>query len=138
MSRQTKTKSRAKKKKPANSIVWFEIPTDNIERAKKFYAGLLGWKIKAFPGMSDYWHIDTGGEDASPDGALMKRKCPEHQGITNYVMVESVDKSAAKVEKLGGKVCMPKTAVPRMGYFTICLDTDKNMFALWERSENAS
>jgi predicted enzyme related to lactoylglutathione lyase len=36
------------------------------------------------------------------------------------------------VEKLGGKICMPKTAVPQMGYFVICNDTENNQFALWE------
>jgi predicted enzyme related to lactoylglutathione lyase len=32
---------------------------------------------------------------------------------------------------------MPKTAVPKMGYFAICMDTENNQFALWERSETA-
>jgi hypothetical protein len=48
------------------------------------------------------------------------------------VAVSSVDKSAAKVEKLGGTICKSKTAVPKMGYFVICQDTEDNMFALWE------
>jgi predicted enzyme related to lactoylglutathione lyase len=104
---------------------------------KKFYNRLFGWKINLFPGMPDYHHIDTGGADASPDGAVMKRMCPEHQGYTNYVMVDSVDKAAAKVKKLGGRVHRPKTAVPGMGYFAICLDTENNVFALWERSAKA-
>ena len=63
-----------------------------------------------------YWHIDTGGDDATPDGGMMERQRPEHR-ITNYVGVPSVDRAAAKVEKLGGKICMEKTAVPEMGYF---------------------
>ena len=68
---------------------------------------------------------------------LAMRKHPE-QPITNYVNVESVDKSAAKVEKLGGKICMAKTAVPEMGYFVICEDTEGNAFALWERNGSAA
>jgi predicted enzyme related to lactoylglutathione lyase len=139
MATKAKTKStQAKKNKTPASIVWFEIPADDLSRAKKFYKGLLGWEINAFPGMKDYWHIDTGGPDATPDGGLMKRVCPEHQGITTYVHVESVDKSAAKVEKLGGKICKPKTAVPEMGYFAICVDTENNVFALWERNAKAT
>src|SRR5437870_9716366 len=100
-----------KTKQPPASIVWFEIPADDIARAKKFYGGLFGWKINAFPGMSDYLHIDTGGADASPDGAVMARKQPE-QSVTNYILVPSVDKFSAKVKKLGGKICTSKTAVP--------------------------
>jgi hypothetical protein len=137
MSTKTKTKSHdAKGGLIAGSLVWFEIPADNPERAKKFYGALFGWKIEKFPGVTDYWHIDTGGGDDTPDGGLMARKYPE-QPITNYVNVKSVTESMAKVEKLGGKICMPKTAVPQMGYFAVCQDTENNTFALWEMNEKA-
>ena len=33
---------------------------------------------------------------------------------------------------------MPKTAVPQMGYFTVCQDTENNTFAIWEKSESAN
>jgi uncharacterized protein len=123
-------------KQMAASIVWFEIPADNLERAKAFYGNLFGWKINPFPGMTDYSHIDTGGADDTPDGALMARKHPE-QPIINYVSVNSVTEFAKKIEKLGGKICMAKTAVPQMGYFAVCQDTEDNTFAIWERNENA-
>src|ERR1041385_5432773 len=130
-----KTRPRpAKEKKTAASLVWFEIPAENLERASAFYGGLFGWKIRPFPGMKDYWHIDTGGADASPDGALMKRMCPEHVNFTNYILVDSVDKASAKVEKLGGKTHKGKPAVPQMVYFAICLDTKNNFFPLWKKN----
>jgi predicted enzyme related to lactoylglutathione lyase len=126
--------------KQAASIVWFEIPADNPERAKAFYGNLFGWKINPFAGASpnvkNYWHVDTGGADASPDGGLYER-CHPQQTITNYVSVPSVTKFAAKVEKLGGKICASKMAVPQMGYFAICQDTENNIFAIWESNENA-
>lgn len=89
------------KKATAASVIWFEIPADKPERAKRFYGKLFGWKINPFPGMPDYQHIDTGGADASPDGGLMKRMHPGHT-ITTYVLVPSVTRFMAKVEKLGG------------------------------------
>src|ERR671935_1939211 len=117
--RTKKAPSSRKRSKPAiaPSLVWFEIPADDPERAKKFYSGMFGWKIKPFPGaaVSDYWHIDTGGHDKTPDGGLMTRKHPD-QPITNYVAVDSVDDAVANVERLGGTVCKPKAAVPHMGY----------------------
>ena len=137
MSTATKTKAgQGKGSHRASSIVWFEIPADNVERARKFYGALFGWKIEKFPGMTDYWHIDTGGGDDTPDGGLMARKHPQ-QPITSYVNVESVTQFAAKVEKLGGKVCAPKTAVPQMGYFAVCQDTENNTFAIWEMNPKA-
>jgi len=129
--------SKSKKSTPA-SIVWFEIPADKPERAKAFYGKLFGWKINPLPNASvpDYQHIDTGGADASPDGGLMKRMHPGHT-ITQYVLVPSVTKFMAKVKKLGGDICRPKTAVPGMGFFAICQDTENNTFAIWEVNPKA-
>ena len=137
MSTKTKAKKRpVKQSKPSANIVWFEIPADSPERAKKFYSSLFGWKINVFPGMPDYWHIDTGGGDDTPDGGLMTRKHAQ-QPITNYIYVPSISKFSAKVEKLGGKIMKSRTAVPGMGYFAICRDTENNEFALWERNQKA-
>ena len=58
--------SKSKTKATSSNIIWFEIPADNPERAQKFYSALFDWKISPFPGMTDYWHIDTGGGDDTP------------------------------------------------------------------------
>jgi uncharacterized protein len=126
----------SKAKKAAASVVWFEIPADDTTRAKKFYNSLFGWKMNPLPHMEEYTHMDTSGPDASPDGAIMKRMHPQHT-ITQYVSVPSVTKYVAKIEKLGGSVCKPKTAVPGMGFFAICQDTENNTFAIWEMNAKA-
>ena len=127
---------KAPEKKQSASIVWFEIPADDVERAKKFYGDLFAWKIERFPGPQEYWHIDTGGADDTPDGALKGRR---HFGepIVNYVGVNSVAEFSKKIEKLGGKICMPRTAVPQMGYFAVGQDTEGNAFGIWQSDANA-
>ncbi len=102
MSTKAKTNPKAKAKNE-HSVVWFEVPADNVERARKFYGTLFGWKIEKFPGGMEYWHIDTGGADATPDGGMMKRQHPQH-GITTYISVPSVEKFMVKVQKLGGNL----------------------------------
>jgi predicted enzyme related to lactoylglutathione lyase len=116
------------------SLMHFEIPADNVDRAKSFYSKLFGWEIKELPGM-DYWIITTDGEK-SVGGGMMKRQ-NSGQTVVNYMDVPSVDQYAAEVEKLGGKIIFPKTAVPEMGYFAICLDTENNAFGLWEGNKDA-
>jgi len=62
---------------------------------------------------------------------MMARQRPE-QPITNYISVALIDEHAVKVGSLGGRVVMPKTLVPEHGYFAVCLDTEGNVFGLWE------
>ncbi|OPY52489.1 MAG: Glyoxalase-like domain protein [Methanosaeta sp. PtaU1.Bin112] len=113
-------------------IVHFEIPADDMQRAKKFYSNLFGWNIAGMPGM-DYMMIDVYG---APGGGMMKRMHPDQQMI-NYMGVPSVDEYAAKVEKLGGKIIVPKKAVSGMGYFIVCMDTENNAFGIWEMDPTA-
>jgi predicted enzyme related to lactoylglutathione lyase len=79
------------------SIVHFEIPADNIERAKKFYDGLFGWKAERTQGASmeggpiEYWTFRTGNEKEEQQpisGGIMNRMYPKHS-ITNYIGVDS-------------------------------------------------
>ena len=121
------------------TIVHFEIPTDDLQRAKTFYGELFGWRIERFPGPMDYWMITTTDPEGNKalEGGMMARQHPEH-AITNYIDVPSVEEHSAKVEQLGGKVVVPKTAVPGIGFFAVCLDTEKNTFAIWETDESAA
>lgn len=115
-----------------SSIVHFEIPAEDLQRAKVFYSNLFGWKIESMKGM-DYMIIDTFG---APGGGMMKRMHPDQQ-IIDYIGVPSVDEYSAKVEKLGGKIIVPKKAVPGMGYFVVCKDTENNSFGIWEMNPAA-
>jgi len=117
------------------TVVHFEIPADDLARAKKFYEHLFGWKVEAFggEGPGEYYMIRTGEAATEKElcGGMMARQAPQ-QPITNYIGIPSVNEYAAKVESLGGQVVVPKTLVPEYGYFAICLDTEGNVFGLWE------
>ncbi len=120
------------------TIVHFEIPSDNIERSKKFYHELFGWKIDKWSGSDstmEYWMITTTDDKGNEAlrGGMMKRQNPQ-QGITNFIGVDSIDDYSSKVQQLGGKIVVPKTPVSGMGFFAVCLDTENNSFAIWESS----
>lgn len=116
-----------------STIVHFDVPVDNIDRAKKFYKELFGWKIERMPGEMEYYGISTADETGKEGiaGGMGKRGDPS-QRITNYFGVSSIDAYSKKTEELGGKTIMPKTKIPRYGYLAICLDTENNVFGLWE------
>ncbi len=118
------------------TIVHFEVPADDPQRAKSFYTDLFGWKIEGIPGL-DYMLIDTSEENLPGiGGGIMRRQGPS-QRIINYIDVDSVEEYSARVMSLGGKVLIPKRAVPGVGYFAICLDTESNPFGILEIDEGA-
>jgi uncharacterized protein len=81
----------------------------------------------------EYWTIAT---QEGTYGGMMKRFNLD-QKITDYFGVSSVLESSAKVEKQGGKVLVPKMAVPTMGYYALCVDMEGNIFGLWEADAQA-
>ena len=115
-----------------SSIVHFEIFCDEEERASKFYAELFGWKVERIAG-TKYWNIST---QEGAAGGLTHRFNP-HQKIINYFGVPSVRDACLKVEELGGKVLVPRMAVPKAGYYSLCMDTEGNIFGLWEEDREA-
>ena len=118
------------------TVVHFEIPVDDIERATKFYTELFGWEIKD-AGMPEggYYSVMTSGENPV-HGGMMKRQQPGQQ-ISNYIDIPSVDEYEAKIKELGGTVLMGKSPVPGMGYFAMCMDTEGNIFGIWEDNKEA-
>ena len=117
-------------------VVHFEIPADNPERAAAFYKKAFGWKIEKWPGPTDYWMVNTGA-DGEPgiNGGLLKKG--DVSTTTNTVGVESVDDAIAAVSKAGGKLIMPKTPIPTVGYFAYCHDTEGNLFGVMQFDANA-
>ena len=116
------------------------IPADNVERAKHFYHNLLGWKIEPTKNLMDasmmvamqYQDIITGAakEGTMNIGGLYKRHMTE--SILNFVLVEDIDKVLAKVEKLGGKIVMPKEKIKGVGLTAVIQDSEGNAIGLWK------
>jgi predicted enzyme related to lactoylglutathione lyase len=130
-----------------HTVVHFEIPADQPERAVKFYRELFGWDIKHYEGSAaggmDYWMVQTvpTGAEGKPtrpgvNGGLMRRMFPG-QAPVNYIGVADVDEFVGKAERLGAKVLMGKHPVPGMGWFAQLEDTEGNVFAIWQTDANA-
>lgn len=115
-----------------HQICHFEIPADDVERAKEFYKNLFGWQINAVEG--GYHLIQTGENEIG--GGMMKRVVPQQQP-TLYFEVESADDYIRKIQELGGSIVVPKMPVPTMGYFAQAIDTEGNVFAIWQTDPEA-
>jgi predicted enzyme related to lactoylglutathione lyase len=117
-------------------VIHFEIPAGNPERAVAFYTKAFGWKIEKWPGPMEYWMVNTGAEGTPGiNGGLMRND--NVKTTTNTIGVESVDKAIETVTKAGGKLVMPKTPIPTVGYFAYLEDTEGNIFGVMQADPSA-
>jgi predicted enzyme related to lactoylglutathione lyase len=122
------------------NIAYFQIPADDVGRARKFYQSLLGWKIEPDTTLEDksleWQNIETGEpkEGTMNMGGLYKRMGPGP--IMNFVEVGEIEKVLARVEKLGGKVMMPLDTIKGVGLVAVIQDTEGNIIGLWKPETN--
>lgn len=119
-----------------DSVVHFEIPADDVERAKKFYRQIFGWEITSVPEMNYNIVNTTPTENNMPkspgaiNGGLMKRQGENAPVIV--INVSSVDDYLKKIESVGGKVVLPKMQVGDMGLYARVMDTEGNVIGIWQ------
>ncbi|MBT2717867.1 VOC family protein [Bacillus sp. ISL-57] len=127
-------------------IVHFEIHVNDMERAKTFYGEVFGWSFQDwsdYAGMP-YFGAATGNENEHGiDGALMQRQSapPEtHQALNAFactIGVENYDLTEAKIIENGGKLAMPKFALPGMAWQGYYIDPEGNTFGIHQPDVNA-
>ena len=117
-------------------VIHFEISADDPQRAADFYFKSFGWEIKKWPGSQEYWLVTTGPNDKPGiNGGLFKRLRPV--GHVNTIDVPSVDDFAAKITANGGKVVVPKMAIPGVGWLVYCQDTEGSIFGITKEDKSA-
>jgi len=126
----------------ANPIVHFEIFVDDLERAKKFYAAVLGWALRFVQEMN-YTLVYPGGEISDGpakvgiNGGMLLRTGPAPQdnraapnAFVCTVAVDDIDSVLAKVESNGGRIDMPVETIPGVGRLAYIRDTEFNRVGL--------
>ncbi|MDZ4794362.1 MAG: hypothetical protein SGI83_08815 [Bacteroidota bacterium] len=58
-------------------------------------------------------------------------------GLECTIAVENVNKIIEKVEQHGGKILLPKTAIPYVGWLTKFLDTEGNLICAMQADNTA-
>lgn len=118
----------------------FEIPADNVERARKFYSGIFGWKMTEMPGY-DYTMVSTGKVDAQGmpaepgvigGGITQRGGHVLHPVVT--IMVDEISAYEKTIEKNGGKILQRKTPIGdgSMGHTAYFKDSEGNIVGLYQ------
>ena len=119
-------------------VVHFEIPFDDGDRARKFYADAFGWTINEIPSLH-YDIVQTGPVDESGyptesgyiGGGMLKRDSPTDRPVIT-IDVEDIDAALAKIEELGGMAVLGRQAVGEMGWAAYFKDVEGNLMGLWQ------
>lgn len=113
---------------------WFEIPTDDLDRAQKFYETVLAQPLQREKfGGSDLAVLRGGGKPNSSGALIAMEECrPSVQGSIVYISVDNLTPVLARVQAHGGDTLVPRTALPEgMGYFAQFRDCEGNRVGLW-------
>ncbi|HEY4272541.1 MAG TPA: VOC family protein [Candidatus Udaeobacter sp.] len=122
-----------------NRVTHFEIYTDDPEAVQPFYENVFGWTFGKFEGGPlEYWLITTGPDDQPGiNGGLTRPREGQCPGTLNTIAVESLDQTISKIEQRGGRICVPKMAILKIGWLAYAEDPAGNVFGIIEPNTNA-
>ncbi len=125
-------------------VIHFEIQASAPEKLIAFYETLFGWQFTKWQGPMPYWLIKTG-EAGVPgiDGGLLPRQGPlpvDGASVNCYVCTVDVANLDASIANLpaGGVMCVPKMAIPGVGWLAYAKDPDGNIFGMMQSDPQAA
>jgi len=120
------------------NIVWFDIPSLDIDRALSFYSAVLGRQIKKeeFDGVVlGVLPTPDGGQQG--DVVLVKGFKPSADGVMIYLDVNGrLEDAVAAVRANGGIVQKDIHSIAQYGFCAEVLDSEGNCIALHSLTEN--
>ncbi len=114
---------------------WVDLGTANLESAKAFYSGLLGWETPEGPPEAGGYSVCTLrgrtvaglGPKMNPDGPTV---------WMTYVNVDDADDIAGKVTANGGQILAAPFDVLGAGRMGVFSDPEGAVFGIWQPKEH--
>lgn len=117
-----------------NVPAWFEIPTDNLDRAQRFYEAVFAQPLqRARFGNADIAVFPYGGKPNASGALVAMDDCrPSVLGSVVYLSVDDLTPVLQRAQDNGGDMLVARTALPEgMGYFAQFRDCEGNRVGLW-------
>lgn len=117
----------------ANPVNWFEIPVEDLERARGFYQKVFGYEMSVQemgPLTMAWFPMEQDAPYAT--GSLVKAETyvPSEEGSMVYFSVEDIEATLSRISDNGGTVLNPKSSIGEHGFVAHFRDTEGNRVAL--------
>lgn len=120
---------------PAGTPCWLDYGATELDAARTFYGGLLGWTFTGGdPEYGGYLNAQRDGRPAAGMGPLMNESDPP--GWTVYFATDDSAATVAAIRRAGGTVVVEPMEVGPMGTMTIAVDPQGHAFGLWQSGEH--
>lgn len=123
-----------------DKVQHFEIPADDLGRAKEFYREVFDWRLEDanVPGMEYVMAYTTEVDEKQMtketnviNGGMMKRSGVA-AGPVIVLTVEDIQVSLGKIREHGGTVLTEIMPVGDMGLYAYIKDTEGNVIGVWQ------
>jgi predicted enzyme related to lactoylglutathione lyase len=119
-----------------NSVVHFEIPAGDRDRAKKFYQTVFEWQMMDFDEkntMVSTTDSDDNGLPKAPGAINGSIYLPEKPRTPTIVIdVPDIKAHIEKIKKNGGTLVDDIAEIPGMGMYARFRDPEGNLMGLWQ------
>lgn len=116
-----------------NSIGWFEIYVEDMNRAKKFYESVFDRKLEKIPNPEiEMWSFPGNPNTYGAPGALVKMPgfSAGRNSVLIYFSCTDCLIEEKKVLQHGGQLQKTKMSIGPYGFISLVYDTEGNMFGL--------
>jgi predicted enzyme related to lactoylglutathione lyase len=110
-------------------IVHIEFSTYDREAAGKFYGELFGWEVQQLPDMN--YATFTTGEGVGGGFSPITDNNPAGTVLV-YIGTDDIPATLARIKSMGGKIVVPESPIPDMGWFAIFQDPTGNLVGLYK------
>jgi predicted enzyme related to lactoylglutathione lyase len=121
-------------------MVHFELPADNVERARTFYKKTFQWEMQAMPEMN-YTMVQTTPVDGNQvpkdpgaiNGGIAARGSPPAvKAPVITIAVDDIDQALKQIGTNGGKTVQGRQPIGDFGFSAYFQDTEGNVVGLWQ------
>ncbi len=113
-------------------FIWGDLVTDDIDSAKAFYGGLLGWEFRHVN--RSHRRYTVAFNRGQPVGGLLevpgKRETKGHPRWIGYLSVPDVTRAMQSAVSAGGKVQLAPRSLPRRGEQAVLSDAEGAVFGV--------